>query len=402
MKEERLHVIDGLRGWAALIVYFFHLRLLFYLDGKNFFDQMLGKTPLQLLLDGEAAIFLFFILSGFSLSYKFFMQKDSRYLAEAAQYRYFRLFVPVFFALLVPYVLIKCNLMFNFNAYFGAYEKPFSFYDMFRYAFLELPFKYLSDHAMFGPVFWTVYLEFTASLLIFSFLALFGKWKLRFLLYLLLVKFSYSLKGFAGLYFLFLVGVIICDLFCMQKKSAGTRQKNYLPSLKERHIWGLLCIALLLFYYYMTVVLGYKLFTHRSKYYFLILLFLASLHIPVLYRFFSSRLSRFLGRISFAVYLIHFPILCSLSCAVSNLMKEQYALITSSLAILALTTPVVLYLAYVFTIYIEEGVLVAIKSALKNGEAGVLAKIRVSVHRTIFGARDIENKTTNVDTTIPN
>ncbi|KTD33996.1 acyltransferase family protein [Legionella israelensis] len=401
MKEGRLYVIDGLRGWAALIVYFFHLRGLFYLNDKNFFDQIFGKTPLQLLVDGEAAIFLFFILSGFSLSYKFFMEKDNRYLQEAAQYRYFRLVVPVFFALLLPYILITFNLMFNSQAYFGAYEKHFTVYEMFKYSFFELPFKYGASHAVFGPVFWTIYLEFTASLIIFSLLALFGKWNLRFLLYILLIKLTYSMQAFASFYFLFLVGVIICDVFCLQKKYANTT-KRYV--LKEKQMWGVLCLALLILYYYMTVILGYKIFTHRSKYYFLMLLFIASLYLPILGDFFSSRLSRFLGRISFAVYLIHFPILCSFACVISNSIKHQYSLFISSFIILLVTTPVVLYVAYLFTVFIEERLLISIKSTLRNiGKSRNLVEAaKPTFYGALFSKANIENKAASMDTTIPN
>ena len=63
----RLEFLDGLRGWGALMVFLYHLIV-----------QLLSNTAppyrskyLAFLLDGDFAVFIFFVLSGFVLSIKF-------------------------------------------------------------------------------------------------------------------------------------------------------------------------------------------------------------------------------------------------------------------------------------------------------------------------------------------
>lgn len=373
MRENRLFFLDGMRGWGALSVYLFHLAIPFFYKGKYpFLDRYFYGTPLQILSDGELAIYLFFILSGFSLSYKFFKsQGDNNYLREAAQYRYFRLLIPVFFAALIPYFLTNFHLMFNTKAYAGAYPITIHIFDLFKYTFVELPFQQFSDHDNYGLIFWTIYIEFTASIFIFSFLALFGTWNLRFFLYFAIMTFQCSLKSSAGLYFLFFFGVLCCDLFCMQPNE-NHQFYNYLRSkirIKEKFkkYTPLAAFFLLVYVYNHCAIRHHHVIFDNSRYLFAILLFIFTLNIPSFYNFFSSRLSKFLGRISFSLYLIHFPILCSFSCFLSNSLERQgYSQLVISLVVGCVSSIVIIWFAYIFLLTVEERILLTAKSALKR------------------------------------
>src|SRR5262245_41931407 len=67
--HERVHEIDGVRGWAALSVLFFHL----------FWELFGGVVPafrssiLRFWLDGPLAVYIFFVLSGDALSWPFLL-----------------------------------------------------------------------------------------------------------------------------------------------------------------------------------------------------------------------------------------------------------------------------------------------------------------------------------------
>lgn len=53
--------IQGLKGIAALVVFFSHsLNII-----QNNFVQEIGKTPLHLFFDGQCSVILFFVISGF-------------------------------------------------------------------------------------------------------------------------------------------------------------------------------------------------------------------------------------------------------------------------------------------------------------------------------------------------
>ncbi|MDR3502406.1 MAG: acyltransferase [Legionella sp.] len=367
MEENRLSFLDGMRGWAALAVYLFHLIIPF--RGKfAFTDFYFYQTPLQILLDGELGIFLFFLISGFSLSYKFFntpMPTSNTYLKEAAQYRYFRLLIPIFFATLIPYFLTKFHLMYNINAYVGAYSKPFSFAEMVKYTFIELPFQLSADSGLFGPIYWTIYLEFTGSFLIFSFLALFGTWNLRFLLYPFILSYLYTLTGIQQLYFLFITGVLICDLFCSLKNNRSLSERSKPSVLKRTGAIAIACALIYLYYY--CVVCKHPIFLSNSRFEFSILLFVIILTNTSIMHALSSKPSQFLGRISFALYLIHFPIFCSLLCFILNFLSQQgYSPINTALIATGLSSLVVFFVAYLFSLSVEEQILIKIKIALKK------------------------------------
>ena len=364
MSESKLSFLDGMRGWAALAVYLFHLIIPF--RGKfEFTEFYLYKTPLRFFLDGELAIFLFFLISGFSLSYKFFSTQNNSYLKEAAQYRYLRLLIPVFFATLIPYFLNKFHLMYNINAYVGAYAKPFSLIEMLKFTFAELPFGLQSNCSLFGAVYWTIYLEFTGSFLIFSFLALFGTWNLRFLLYPLLLSYLYSLTGAQQLYFLFIMGVLLCDLFCIVKNNRYFSERNISEAMKKTSIIAV--VSTLIYFYYHSVMRKHHILLSNQRFEFSILLFVLALITPSMRQFFSSKISQFLGRISFALYLVHFPIFCSLLCFILNFGEQQgYSPFSTALIATSLSSIVAFLLAYAFSLYIEEQILPTVKGALKK------------------------------------
>ena len=123
--KSKFDFLDGLRGWAALIVFILHSHIFLWICPTDNFmaKRWFYGTPARLCEDGASAICLFFILSGFVLSYKFFMDPNNRYkyLVEAANWRYFRLVTPVFFSVLFSFILVKCDFMHNTHLNPGAY-----------------------------------------------------------------------------------------------------------------------------------------------------------------------------------------------------------------------------------------------------------------------------------------
>ncbi|WP_019915138.1 acyltransferase family protein [Paenibacillus sp. HW567] len=79
MSDSKLLYLNGLRGVAALVVVFSHYTLSFFpalhtgntSDVYNSFELFVSGSPLNVFYNGSFAVFIFFILSGFVLSYKY-------------------------------------------------------------------------------------------------------------------------------------------------------------------------------------------------------------------------------------------------------------------------------------------------------------------------------------------
>jgi peptidoglycan/LPS O-acetylase OafA/YrhL len=121
IKQQKLAFLEGVRGVAAVIVVFHHFGLAFfpainYLDksrtrlGDGSLELMIARSPLNIFFSGGFAVAIFFILSGFVLSYKFHESHDYRILKTSAAKRYFRLLVPVSAIILICYLLYVFQL----------------------------------------------------------------------------------------------------------------------------------------------------------------------------------------------------------------------------------------------------------------------------------------------------
>ncbi|KAK2865056.1 hypothetical protein FQN49_003958, partial [Arthroderma sp. PD_2] len=110
VSSERPHAsaaLDGLRGWACLLVFNFHFLFAYTnkpMVGWGFAHRNKGILQLpviHLLISGHAMVAVFFVLSGYVLSYKSLKllrtrswEQAFRSLASSAFRRAFRLFIP--------------------------------------------------------------------------------------------------------------------------------------------------------------------------------------------------------------------------------------------------------------------------------------------------------------------
>ena len=105
MNKKRLEYVEGYKGFACLCVMLSHFFAAFCnvwvtsLPERQhtgaWFETWIGTTPLNLFYNGNFGVRVFFITSGFVLSYAFFKNGNEMYLKKGAVKRYFRLFLPV-------------------------------------------------------------------------------------------------------------------------------------------------------------------------------------------------------------------------------------------------------------------------------------------------------------------
>jgi peptidoglycan/LPS O-acetylase OafA/YrhL len=174
----RFDMLDGVRGWAALSVVFFHV-----------FWEIFGalvpafRNPVTgFLFDGELAVCVFFVLSGEALSAAFFAGKGDASTIRLAIKRYPRLATPILAASLVVFALDRLGLVFSHEAalivhragWMGAWlpTSP-TFVDTLRYALVDVFTSAGADRAI-NPALWTMRVELPGSFIVFAILLI---WK---------------------------------------------------------------------------------------------------------------------------------------------------------------------------------------------------------------------------------
>lgn len=123
MKNSRVRWIEGLRGIACLSVYFHHFFAVFYpvtmfgnaISGASGAAVTFAQSPLSVLLNGNFWVSVFFVISGYVASMPLYntMHEGHFYLeklSDSLVKRYLRLTLPVFFISVITTILYKCSL----------------------------------------------------------------------------------------------------------------------------------------------------------------------------------------------------------------------------------------------------------------------------------------------------
>jgi peptidoglycan/LPS O-acetylase OafA/YrhL len=327
--QDRFEELHGLRGFLACVVVFHHLKLGFlygWFDSleksANNFVHYFAWPLARLLSNGTFAVYVFFVLSGFVLTHAMRHNLTLKQKCLAILGRYVRLAVPCVVSLLIVWVLIKLGLyipqpIFDitppaFNEWLGYhihYQVP-HFLDVFKIIFYDTFFmrfitpalctypKLMCDGMWLNSVLWTMPFEFVGSIAVFLLAWLKPKkhsW-LMLLPTLLLIFFGYKNQA----YWLpaILWGKVLYDLPDI---------KNYMAhSLLQKILWAL-TVGLLACVAYVDI-------TNQSAAYYVVLsigLVFVVRYLTGLKKHLVSPLAKWLGDISFSLYLVHMPILFS-------------------------------------------------------------------------------------------
>lgn len=307
----------GFGGWAALSVLIGHL--LFVLapwlpDGDHYFEvakHLISNhhyltigwyTLVRFISDGHLAVLIFFTLSGYALSIHQ-LNPNRRNLALATCSRYFRLMLPVLVTSLFAYLLLRLGLFFNQQAMpenswlGGLYNFDASFIKVIQFALYDVFFDY-KESLSYNISLWTMKNELLGSFFIYLFLGVFRsgdrpQW-------IVIIPLTIHLLFSQALLACFMVGYIIAEL-----------NTSFPPIKKTFFNRGNLLFTCL---FIATAILT-TIFRQSDKLTCIlsgILVFSVS-YSGILKGFFENKISHFLGKISFPLYLIQIPIICSWS-----------------------------------------------------------------------------------------
>ncbi len=376
---QRIHYLDGLRGWAALFVLFHHLLLAFAPDGQ---ESTLHASPLLaplgFLTDGPLAVAIFFILSGIVLTAAVThaqMRGRDLGLGSLLLKRWLRLGIPIFAAALLVLALFTVGLDRSI-AIGWASESSFmrSFfppgYDPTLLLVLKESFMsaFLGPTPPHDPVLWTIRIEFAGSVLVFLLALLLPAGRLR-LAAALVIGVALALLppdwpapmplGWIGNYCaLFALGVALFELLRLDLQRSASRNTEWRDALG----FTLLALGLVLYplfglrVYDMAAtppVIGDHPILGGSQLR-AALVVMGVLLSPTLQRFLSSATSDFLGRVSFGLYLLHMPLIWSVGglayFALSDLLGHWPAALLASAVVILLS----LTMAALFHQWVEQ------------------------------------------------
>lgn len=290
-ESERKPYLDGVRGVAACVVFFAHLSL-----------SLAGKTWV---FNGNAAVCIFFVLSGYVLS-ELVQRSPLSFPAQVVR-RYLRLVVPMLLTSAFAWVLLATGLYRNQQAaalLSSSFDSSwlaswYKFDPSFRGMIGETLYSvFIDGRSDYNCNLWTMQPELIGSLYVFAINAAARSRPLRTICYLALGAF-YSTEYIM----LFAVGALLHDFhgeIALKIKRSWIPASTFLLAL-------VLCESPTKWLKFVPIDGMYWQMAGAT------LLVLSVLHLAALQALLGNALGRLLGRISFVLYLIHVPIICGLT-----------------------------------------------------------------------------------------
>jgi peptidoglycan/LPS O-acetylase OafA/YrhL len=298
----RISALDGLRGWAALSVIVFHLT--WEMFGGIF---PIYRNPwLSIFGNGAFAVAVFFAISGYVLTIGRWGRIDNPPLPLTLVRRYLRLEIPIIAAVAITYVLMSLNLTPTAQA--AVIDKSPQWMGTFAdftpdplhalwYSAVRVFWRVRTEN--YVPFLWTMAVEFWGSLVVLTLSQWTPRWGISYLVLLAAAVLSYF-------YFPQAIPFPLGALVALGQRDGWLIAKA--PGRAESLIAtaGFLIVLVaagqsqVLFRWQVPdLICGFLLFVCVMR----------SLPVRALL---STRLSQMLGRLSFPLYLVQYPVIISL------------------------------------------------------------------------------------------
>lgn len=324
----RLKFLDGLRGWAAIFVLLYHV----FCDAIPFDPALAGRLQLFLPFSGAIAIFIFFIVSGFSLSADYLARGDLQTWTRTAVSRYFRLVIPIFFACLLVHVAMVLGGISPAVDRLAPFRNALHFEPtvshLLRFSLYGVFFNYSDTYI--GPL-WTMRIELAGSFIALAAALVVRPAPYRPLLFLSMASMllMFTADSFYAMLALFPIGCALADGF-----SRGWIAR--IPSYASAAL--IIGGAIIPLTFPFSVTMWGAIGTTA--------IVVGCIALPMTRRLLESGLSAWLGEICFSLYLIHGPVIWLIG---EPLMRHFGHDVTLRVAIDALTVVLSLAAAVAFS-----------------------------------------------------
>ncbi len=356
MKVNRIEYLDSLRGLASISVVISHFVLAYGLDSKS---KLLNFSPFHFFYDGFAAVTFFFVLSGYVLTLSL-NKNDEILIGSFYLKRIIRIMPAYIFTLTISlmfysfYKVIHTNPDSSLwiNSFWG---KPLDILNFIKQVFFILPSSGFAELICQN---WSLRVEMQFSFLI-PFLFLIYRYT-NFLFFVIFNLTLYFFFSFPIYLFNFSLGIILAmnqDLIL-----------ETFIELKKKYNIILICLAIGMYTYRYTIPMYYYYF-FREKSILLsnddftwfitgigsFLILLQSFTSPLLQKILTLDFFKFIGKISYSIYLTHLIVLIfAVPIFINQLnlfgLTNWYLVLFLSLFFLLTIT---ITLAYFVTIFIE-------------------------------------------------
>lgn len=332
----RIQYIDGLKGIGALMVFFTHYRMmgLFYPN-----SVFLHNPFFRLVMCGDLAVHIFLIVSGFSIALSITNKLNSPNLKELQKLilkRYFRLALPISLILVINGVLYCLGAFpaHEWVAQLGAHENAIHAYQdlgIFRLPLAILFCPIGVNYGWLSPV-WMLKYIFLGTFLVVALRIGTNGLKLKLIIFwniLFLCIFAFVSEYYVS---------IVFGNFLLEMNS----------KIKTNELLAFLLLAL-----------GITMFiaTKQNINVVVSILLVSSVFLSdMLKKVFSFRGFLWLGSISFSLYLIHHPLICSFSLWLGRDVLHFSNPYVNSFCLFCITFLFLLILSNLYTIYFERRV----------------------------------------------
>lgn len=319
-------------------------------------ERYVYGTPLDLAVAGNFSVCIFFVLSGYVLSFKFFHGKGYGVLVSSAARRYLRLMPAVLGTVMIAYILMRLGLFFNLSlapathsqAWLGTFWRfPPSLTKAVHEGVIG---SFMDGTSAYDSSLWTMHYEFFGSFIVFGFLALFGQLRNRSLLYL-----GAALAFYNSYFLAFIAGIWLCDNTDNLRQFIARLRSRYLPALmiSAGLVFGTVPIASTRYQF------NLPLFSADSAFAFVhivgaVLLLTGIVLAPSVQRFLVRRPFQFLGRISFSLYLLHVLVLGSLSSYLFSNLILHHSYKVSFVVMFVPSLVLIILISHFYTNWIDD------------------------------------------------
>lgn len=327
-KTNRLQSLDGLRGIAALIVFFHHVLVLVYgrVAGINEHAwpvrpkialTLLQNAPVGWVFNGAFAVSFFFVLSGFVLTRAMGEKPPAQKIAQLVTVRFLRLFPLVLLGTVAGYLVFNQsvinldNLRWLSGTDSRAYIAPellarHGVIDVLKQALLKIWQGSNSSH-LFDPPLWSIGIELQGSLLVYLLAGAFAETPNKRAKYIVGIAIGLCLIGPSCLSFL--SGMYMAERSRSRDDVLLPVSQPWLVLLSgialiwasvhpwDRNLWLHLPFS--------PGELGDTAISTLCA----VFIMAAGLQLPLFRSFLSSRLIQYLGHCSYGMYVVHVPLL---------------------------------------------------------------------------------------------
>lgn len=363
---KRIEYIDGLKGFAALIVFMGHFFLAFLeeIHGKysihlpENISNILYISPLKFFVNGSFMVGLFCILSAFFTCLYVINTNDNRKLILLFPKRYLRVVLPLMPMAIGVFIISKLNLFYNTLCasitksewLTQFWQSPLSILSILKSVFFTAPV--LGDNTV-NAVLWMLPFILLGSIICII-LGLNYKSSPCITYIYLIVLFCYYYNQ-SSLYLCAVLGSGLAVLYTKTKEikvnklvgcisvvfvMVGIFMGGYSDGAEQFRVYQILGNR----------ISGWNICIIGSSF-----LVIGVMYSPAFQKFFSLKPFLYIGKISFSIFIIHLPVICTISsfCFI-KLINQGVEYILCMLATLVITVVTVLGLSSLYYSFIEK------------------------------------------------